>query len=1119
MAESISSRSAVELAANLEKGLLDDRQYRVIKLPNQLEALLIHDADTDKASAAMDVNVGSFSDSADMPGIAHAVEHALFMGTKKYPGENEYASYLTKYGGSSNAYTAETSTNYYFEVSASSTSNSPGTSANSSRSVLPVSKENSPLYGALDRFSQFFVNPLFDADTLDRELRAVDSENKKNLQSDNWRMLQLGRSMASKTHPYNRFATGNYDTLHDKPLARGVKIRDEFIGFYKRNYSANRMKLVLLGRESLDELEKWVCELFSDVEDQNLPQNRWDGIPIYENKMLGSEVFVKPVMDKRSLELVFPYPDEDKLYASKPGHYISHLLGYEGPGSILAYIKAKGWANSLSSGAHGMCPGSALFYVTVNLTEEGLKSYREVVKVFFQYVALLKEGKPQEWIVDEMKKLNEVKFKYQQKAPASRTTSYLSAVMQQPFPRDQLLSAQILIREFNPQAIETGLKAIDPDNFMLTVVSKEYPGDWPLKEQWYGTEYKTADLPAEYREELRAIAAGKGGSKIAELHLPGKNEFVPQRLDVDKKEVLKPTTTPKLIRNDANVRTWWKKDDQFWVPKANIHLCLRNPITNVSPFTTLMTTFFKELVDDSLAEYTYDADLAGLSYGLGAPTVGLDVHIGGYNDKAAVLLEKVLISMRDLEVKDDRFAIIKERMTRNLRNFEWSEPFRQAGAYSRWLSQARGWTMFELLEELPSITAADVRAWYPQILRQMHIEMLVQGNLYKEDALQLTNLVEKTLNPRRLPPSQWQPKRAVVLPKGADYRWSRTLANPENINHCIDYILHVGLTSDREQRAKLLLLSQILDEPVFDTLRTKQQLGYVVGSHAVTYNTVQGFRVIIQSERDCEYLESRIEAFLTEFESTLANMAQDEFEKHRVGLINKRLEKLKNLEQEADRLWFHISGETFDFDLVSRDVEHIEPLTHADILAFFREYFLPTSPSRAKATVYLVAQASSPAAAITTSTSSLEEKRDKLTSTLSQLLTQLGVSVDEKALAKQFESLKLDDGNAVPEIVKSVTTYLRDGAKMAEEQISAITTQGQAALGQILPSLGINTTAETNGDAKGQEVVANGEGKEEGKSKTVIIEDVRAWKASLPVSQGATAVRELSEFEELGSKL
>ena len=75
--------SVERLADDLEKPELDDRSYRVIRLPNQLEALLVYDPDTDKASASVNVNVGSFSDAKDMPGMAHAVEHLLFMGTEK----------------------------------------------------------------------------------------------------------------------------------------------------------------------------------------------------------------------------------------------------------------------------------------------------------------------------------------------------------------------------------------------------------------------------------------------------------------------------------------------------------------------------------------------------------------------------------------------------------------------------------------------------------------------------------------------------------------------------------------------------------------------------------------------------------------------------------------------------------------------------------------------------------------------------------------------------------------------------------------------------------------------------------------------------------------------------
>jgi insulysin len=68
-------RPVERLTDRLETPSLDDRDYRVIRLCNQLEVLLVHDPETDKASAAMDVNVGSFSDEDDMPGMAHAVEH------------------------------------------------------------------------------------------------------------------------------------------------------------------------------------------------------------------------------------------------------------------------------------------------------------------------------------------------------------------------------------------------------------------------------------------------------------------------------------------------------------------------------------------------------------------------------------------------------------------------------------------------------------------------------------------------------------------------------------------------------------------------------------------------------------------------------------------------------------------------------------------------------------------------------------------------------------------------------------------------------------------------------------------------------------------------------------
>lgn len=80
----------------IEKPLLDDRSYRFIKLDsNDLHVLLISDPTTDRSAASLDVHVGSFADKEyTIPGLAHFCEHLLFMGTGKYPEENEYLSYL-----------------------------------------------------------------------------------------------------------------------------------------------------------------------------------------------------------------------------------------------------------------------------------------------------------------------------------------------------------------------------------------------------------------------------------------------------------------------------------------------------------------------------------------------------------------------------------------------------------------------------------------------------------------------------------------------------------------------------------------------------------------------------------------------------------------------------------------------------------------------------------------------------------------------------------------------------------------------------------------------------------------------------------------------------------------
>ena len=122
---------------NITKSKSDKRVYLYNRLPNLMKYLIVQDPEADKSTAAVNVNVGSLLDPKDFPGLAHFLEHMLFMGTKKFPGENDFSEFLNKNAGYSNAYTDLDSTNYYFEVN------------------------NENFEPALDRFSEFYINPLF----------------------------------------------------------------------------------------------------------------------------------------------------------------------------------------------------------------------------------------------------------------------------------------------------------------------------------------------------------------------------------------------------------------------------------------------------------------------------------------------------------------------------------------------------------------------------------------------------------------------------------------------------------------------------------------------------------------------------------------------------------------------------------------------------------------------------------------------------------------------------------------------------------------------------------------------------------------------------------------------
>jgi insulysin len=301
-----------------------------------------------------------------MPGLAHFCEHLLFMGTKAFPSENEYSLYIKSNGGSTNAYTSTSNTCYYFSIG------------------------HGCLAGAIDRFSGFFHSPLFDPSCTVRELNAVNSEHKKNAQSDVFRLWQMFKSQSLPGHSWGKFGTGSWETLteaarkleKENPDAAqddkeggfvARETRRRLIEWWEKHYCASIMNLVVLGRESLDDLTNMALEKFSAIPNRGL-EMPVETIP-WGPEQQGKILFAKTVMDYDTLEISFPLSRQDVLYESKPSTFVSHFIGHEGAGSILSYLKAKGWVTQLWSGPQSSARGFNFFKINVKLTKKGLGAY------------------------------------------------------------------------------------------------------------------------------------------------------------------------------------------------------------------------------------------------------------------------------------------------------------------------------------------------------------------------------------------------------------------------------------------------------------------------------------------------------------------------------------------------------------------------------------------------------------------------------------------------------------------------------------------------------------------------------------------------------------------------
>ena len=603
----------------------DNKQYRHIELENGLPVLLIQDPKCKKSAASMSVGVGHFNDPQHHQGLAHLLEHMLFLGTDKYPKPGEYQAFISMHGGSHNAWTGTEYTNYYFDINSLYFNN------------------------ALDRFAQFFITPSFNAELLDRERHAVDSEFKLKLKDDTRRFYQVHKETVNPQHPFSKFSVGNLTTLNDTDQA---SLRDELIQFYQQHYCASVMKLVVQSDQTLDQQAQMVRELFSAV-----PNHGVSAVPLftplYTAEQLQQTIWVESLMGHKKLYLSFALPSVAPYYQSKPLSYISQLLGDEGAGSLLVALKNKGWATGLSAGSGQSGNNYKDYNIIIGLTRAGFQQITEIVEYCLQYIQLILTQGLQAWRHEEKQRFLAQAFRYQEKVAAIKNVSHLSQNMQL-YPPEHTIYGDYIMDHFDKSLCKQMLKLLSVDNMRLMISAPNLDTD--RQAAWYDTPYRIDAFSPAQQQRWRNVVISP------ELSLPPKNPFISPSLEALALEHTQGAGLPQLIEQQPGFKTWFVQEDEFHLPKGNIFISIDSQHATASLANIAMTRLAVELLMEQLNSLTYQAEIAGLSFHIYAHQGGFTLHISGFAQKQLELL-KLIIGHRHLQtVSDDTFNSIRDQL-------------------------------------------------------------------------------------------------------------------------------------------------------------------------------------------------------------------------------------------------------------------------------------------------------------------------------------------------------------------------------------------------------------------------------------------------------------------------
>jgi secreted Zn-dependent insulinase-like peptidase len=836
----------------------DQSEFRHVVLDNGLRVILFSNPKLNFSSVALAVDTGSLNDPVARPGLAHYLEHLLFLGTDKFPDTGEFDKYIQAAGGTNNAYTASDHTNYHLQIS------------------------HAAFEGALERLSRFFIAPRFDADFCSREVTAIENEYQRHRDNDLARLEFVSNELYAPGSPDAHFSIGNRATLAGTP-------REEVIAFYKAHYSADHMALALCGPGDLDRLEALARRYFSEIPRRPVApaeQPRIEYLPTKPALRLAQIVSAK---DDPRLFLQFPVGPTRPIFAAKPIELLGALLSDGSAGSLLAQLKAENLALSINSELDDRAADHGAFYTTIHLTAKGRENMGRVLQLFFAYVRMLQASPYPLTTFRE-----HAEFARRDEAFVDRgegmelAANLVHSALQYPLEVSERVSYLWLTPD--ETAYRSVLGALQPDNLLAALLAPDAKAD--RKEKYYGFAYG-------YSEDSGALYAGlkQTTTEKIDFHLPDANPFATANTSVLAVE-------PVAIVDEPGLRMLYAQESDLARPQVAYRFYIRPGKPGFTAADAAQLALFQSVLKFSLQDLEADASAAGIQFSIEARS-GLVLSVSGYSAATERFLEQLIQRMTQPSIDERGFSSVHEHALATLSSFPNSEAVEIGQARYRCLVERYSFFPTGLLEPTRRLTRQQVLETLPALFATAQVDGLACGNVSPSEAARIAHLLHDRLS------TTAGTKAGILRPRYLNIAAGETIVDAATISGPNSFVQIVyRYPSDApEYRAAAGLIGLFIGDDFFADLRTHQQLGYIVAANSIIDSPLLfTFSVVQSSEYPSDELRRRIEAYFGDLGRRWSEVTPEHFAQLREGL-RAQLQTKPNKILERSEIYFQLAND------------------------------------------------------------------------------------------------------------------------------------------------------------------------------------------------------------------